>query len=128
MVFSIIPKNAAQAISGSVNTSEKVTVLQATPALAYTCPAGKRASVHVTTLIYTLTNTQNLRFRVAGILIMQRGISEIIPTGGAGAPVFVDLGMFHIDENQTISCTTSNVGTEGGVIILNAAVLSEIPR
>jgi len=64
-------------------------VLATDPAVAYTCPAGKRASVQVTALIQTLTAIQNLRFRVATVLILQRGIGETITSA---SPVFVSIG------------------------------------
>jgi len=93
--------------------------------LAYTCPTGKRASVQVTALIQDLETTQNLRFRVAGILILQRGTGEVITSA---SPVFVDIGLFHIEAGDTVTCTTSNTGTQGGNLILNASVLAEIPE
>jgi len=93
--------------------------------LAYTCPTGKRASVQVTALIQELAVDENLRFRVAGVLILQRGIGEVITMG---SPVFVNIGLFHINAGDTVTVTTSNTGTEGGTLILNASVLAEIPE
>jgi len=112
MTTSIIAKNASQGIFGSVNSSGQHTVTVADPALAYTCPAGKRARVRVITIVEVLTAVQNLRYRVAGILVMQLGINHAVI--GAASPLFIDLGEFVIDEGQTVTCTTSNVGTEGG--------------
>jgi hypothetical protein len=124
LTLTIIPKNTAQSISGSVNSSGSHTVLVADPALAYTCPAGKKATVRVTTLIQSLLTNENLRYRVAGELQMQVGTGVTI----SNPPVYFDLGVFNIDAGDTVTCTTSNTGTEGGVIFLNANVLSEIPE
>jgi len=126
MTTSIIAKNVSQGIFGSVNGTGQHTVTSADPALAYTVPTGKRARVRVTTIVEVLTAAQNLRYRVAGILILQLGINHAVV--GASSPLFFDLGEFVIDEGQTVTCTTSNVGTEGGVIRLNASVLQEIAR
>jgi len=93
--------------------------------VAYTCPVGKRASVQVTALIQTLTSIQNLRFRVATVLILQRGTGETITSA---SPVFVNIGLFHINAGDTVTTTTSNSGTEGGILILNASVLAEVPE
>jgi len=61
---------------------------------------------------------------VAGALIYQEGLLAVI---GQGSPVYRDLGLFNIEENETVAVTTSNSGTEGGKCRLNASVLSEIP-
>jgi len=92
--------------------------------LAYTCPTGKRASVRVTALIQDLEVDQNLRFRVAGVLIYQEGVGIVITQA---SPKFIDLGLFHIVAGETVTCTTSNSGTADGELILNASVLAEIP-
>lgn len=127
LVFSIIPKNTAQAISGSVNSTGQITVTAAgAPFNAYVTPSGKRAVVQVTAIVETLTAAQNLRFRAAGVLIYQigTGVTVLASTN----PLVVSLGTFHLDELETIAVTTSNSGTEGGICRLNASVTSEIPR
>jgi len=126
LTTSIIAKNSSQGISGSVNSTGSVTVLAGVGNTAYTSPAGKRAAVQVTAIIETLTAAQNLRFRAASILIYQIGTGVTVLA--TGTPLVISLGTFHIDENDTISVTTSNVGTEGGVCRLNASVIQEIPR
>jgi len=126
LTTSIVAKNSSQGISGSVNSTGSVTILAGAGATAYTSPAGKRAAVQVTAIIETLTNVQNLRFRAAGVLIYQIGTGVVVLS--TGTPLVIALGTFHIDETDTISVTTSNSGTEGGVCRLNASVIQEIPR
>lgn len=80
----------------------------------------------MTTLVESLAADENLRYRAAGVLIFQLGTGHDVIS--ASQPLYIDLGIFHLDENETITCTTSNSGTEGGIIRLNAIVTSEIPR
>jgi len=124
MTSVLVVRTSAQKLTGSVNTSGEHTVLAADPALAYTCPTGKRASVEVTALITLLAVDENLRIRVGGVLVYQEGIGETID---ANPPKYIQLGTFHLAAGETVTCTTSNSGTEGGKIRLNASVLSEIP-
>jgi len=126
LTTSIIAKNSSQGISGSVNSTGSVTILAGVGSTAYTTPANKRAAVQVTAIIEELTNVQNLRFRAAGVLIYQIGVGVVVLA--TGTPLVIPLGTFHLDENDTISVTTSNSGTEGGVCRLNASVIQEIPR
>jgi len=126
MTTSIIAKNSAQGISGSVNSTGSVTVLAGVGQTAYTVPAGKRARVQISAIVETLTAAQNLRFRAAGVLVFQIGTGVTVLA--TESPLVVNLGTFVIDENLTVSVTTSNSGTEGGVTRLNASVIQEIPR
>jgi len=125
MTITIVAKNTAQSISGSVNSTGSVVVLAGVPQVAYTVPAGKRAKVHVTALVDLLIPAQNLRFRIAGALIVQRGTNETI--GFSVPKAFMDLGEWNLNPGDTVQVTTSNVGTEGGTCTYTAAVLLEIP-
>jgi len=95
------------------------------PVVAYTVPTGKRATVVATALIVKLDSDQNLRFRAGGKLQLQRGIGETITEA---SPVFISYGTFNLMSGEQISCSTQNDATGGGIIYLNASVLSEIPE
>jgi len=128
VTFTIAAKNVAQAITGNFFSSGSITVLvpQNPGQTPYTVPAGKRAQVHVSILIQELTAVQNMRFRVAGILVYQEGLGIVITQ--ATGPKYIDLGIFNIDQNLSVTVTTTNDASEGGTMILNVAVLAEVPR
>ena len=125
MTFGIVAKNATQKIAGSTVSSGETIVTVAAPLIAYTVPAGKTEKLHVLTQTRLLSLAQNLRYRVNGFLIYQVGINQQFPS--TGLPNNVDLGIFVLNGGQTVSCTTSNVGTEGGTAIMTVSVLQSTP-
>lgn len=114
----------AQRFRGSTVSSGEHVVTVADPLLAYTVPAGQIEKVHVLIQTRILTAVQNLRYRIAGLLVLQHGASasELAP------PVItIDLGIFVLNAGETVSCTTSNVGTEGATAIMTVSVLESVP-
>lgn len=121
MTFAIVAKTSAQKITGFLVSDEQV-VLQASPLILHTVPAGRTQKIHLLGGVVAWGGAgRTLQFRVAG--------SKIIEFNDAGntPPFYLELGIFVLTGGQDLRVTTTNSGTEGGTALYTAAILQDTP-
>jgi len=121
-MYDIQPKTSSQKITGSIVSVQQV-VTVAAPLNLHTCPIGRIQEIHLVAGVLVWGGAgRNLRFRVAGFKVI-----ELNDVGTPLPPFYQDLGVFTLQDGQTLTVTTQNVGTEGGTAIYTAAINKDVP-
>jgi len=120
--------NFAQKTVGT-NVGISNTVITQTAVIIHTCPAGKNQKVHVIANIRALTTTQNIRLRVAGLLVNQWGENDPTACASCAVPpqVSYDAGEFYLEAGDTVSMNAQTIPFEGGMASCMVSILEETP-
>ena len=120
--------NFAQKTVGT-NVGISNTTILAAGTTIHTCPAGKNQKVHVVANIRALTSTQNIRLRVAGLLVNQWGQDDPTVCASCVVPPLVsyNAGDFYLEAGDTIRFNAQNVTVEGGSASCIVSILEETP-
>ncbi len=107
------------------------TVIKTFPGtLVHTCPAGKIQQIHVVINIRKLTSTQNIRLRIAGLLVRQWGEDDPTVCASCVVPpqVAFDAGVFTLRAGEEVRINAQTMAFEDGECSCLVSILAETPQ